>query len=77
MALIADKEFEKSIQYIADETEVIGIIEKQFILDEGLCKTSGNPFILDLAKPVVLEFFEQSPVHSLQEVPWDYSDLLY
>ena len=55
-AITTDEEFEKTAQYIVDENEVIGKVEKSFILEEELLETNGNPFILDLPEPVVLEF---------------------
>ena len=55
-AIITEEEFEESSQYIVDENEVIGIVEKPFVLEEELLKNNGEPFILDLSKPVVLEF---------------------
>ena len=65
------EKFEELAQYIVDENEVIGIVEKPFVLEE-LLETNENPFILDLLEPAVLKFREQSPVHNLQEVPWNY-----
>ena len=73
-AITTEEQFEEPGQYIVDENEVIGIVEKPFVLEEGMSKNNGEPFILDLPEPVVLEFPEQSPVHNLQEVPWDYSE---
>ena len=57
--ITTDEEFEEPAQYIVDENEVIGIVEKSFILEEELLKTNENPFVLDLLEPVVLEFPNQ------------------
>ena len=37
-AIITEEEFEESSQYIVDENEVIGIVEKPFVLEEELLK---------------------------------------
>ena len=72
-AITLDEEFEESTQYIVDEAEIVGIIEKPFVLEEKSpeIRDIRKPFMIDLPsfKPIILEFSEQSLVHNLQEVP--------
>ena len=67
--IATDDECEEPVQYIVDENEAIGIVENPFVLEEEQLKNNGEPFILDLPEPVVLEFPEQSRMHNLQEIP--------
>ena len=58
-AITTNEEFEETAQYIVDENEVIGVVEKPFVLEEEPLKNNEEPFVLDLSEPVVLEFPEQ------------------
>nr|XP_027088692.1 uncharacterized protein LOC113710042 [Coffea arabica]XP_027088694.1 uncharacterized protein LOC113710044 [Coffea arabica] len=79
--IVDDKEFEKLVRSISNETEVFGIMDQPFVIEEASYEADKRPFILDLTsfnsaalEPVVIEFPKQVPVLSLQQVPWNYNE---
>ena len=76
-----DKEFKELVRSMSNETEVFGIMDQPFVIEEASYEEDKKPFILDLTpsesaalEPVIIEFPEQVPVFSLRQVPWNYSE---
>ncbi|XP_027182027.1 uncharacterized protein LOC113780423 [Coffea eugenioides] len=79
--IMDDKEFEELVRSMSNETEVFGIMDQLFVIEEASYEEDKRPFILDLTpsesaalEPVVIEFPEQVPVLSLRQVSWNYSE---
>ncbi|XP_071920608.1 uncharacterized protein [Coffea arabica] len=79
--IMDDEEFEEFVRSVSNKTEVFGIMDQPFVIDEASYEEDKKPFILDLTpsesaalEPVVIEFPEQVPVLSLRQVPWNYSE---
>nr|XP_027093623.1 uncharacterized protein LOC113714024 [Coffea arabica] len=78
--IMDDEEFKKLVRSMSSEIEVFGIMDQPFVIEEASYEEDKKPFILDLTpsesavlEPVIIEFPEQMPVFSLQQVPWNYS----
>ncbi|XP_027067827.2 uncharacterized protein [Coffea arabica] len=76
-----EEEFEEFVRSVSNKTEVFGIMDQPFVIEEASYEEDKKPFILDLTpsesaalEPVVIEFPEQAPVLSLRQVPWNYSE---
>ncbi|XP_027109268.1 uncharacterized protein [Coffea arabica] len=81
--IMDNEEFEELVRSMSNETEVFGIMDQPFVIEEASCEEDKRPFILDLTpsesaalEPVVIEFPEQVSVLSLRQVPWNYSELV-
>ncbi|XP_027155757.1 uncharacterized protein LOC113756189 [Coffea eugenioides] len=81
--IMDNEEFEELVRSMSNETEVFGIMDQPFVIEEASYEEDKRPFILDLTpsenaalEPVVIEFPEQVPVLSLRQVPWNYSELV-
>ncbi|XP_071924782.1 uncharacterized protein [Coffea arabica] len=79
--IMDDKEFEELVRSMSNETEVFGIMDQPFVIEEASYEGDKRPFILDLTPSesaalelVVIEFPEQVPVLSLQQVLWNYNE---
>ncbi|XP_071906067.1 uncharacterized protein [Coffea arabica] len=78
--ILDDTEYVEPVRELARETEVFGVTDQPFVIELPL-EEDENPFILDLTpaesealEPVVIEFPQQEPVLSLQQVPWNYDE---
>ncbi|XP_071933043.1 uncharacterized protein [Coffea arabica] len=81
--IMDNKKFEEFVRSMSNETEVFGIMDQPFVIEETSYEEDKKPFILDLTpsesealEPVVIKFPEQVPVLSLRQVPWNYSVLI-
>nr|XP_027077061.1 uncharacterized protein LOC113700823 [Coffea arabica] len=79
--IMDNKEFEELVRSMSNKTEVFGIMDQPFEIEEAPYEEDKKPFILDLTlsesealEPVVIEFPEQVPVLSLRQVPRNYSE---
>ncbi|XP_071923163.1 uncharacterized protein [Coffea arabica] len=79
--ILDDAEYDELAQKLARETEVFGVTDQPFIIEDEPFEEDKRPFILDLtpaeseaSEPVVIEFPGQEPVLSLQQVPWNYNE---
>ncbi|XP_071901729.1 uncharacterized protein [Coffea arabica] len=71
--IMDDKEFEELVRSMSNETEVFGVMDQPFVIEEVSYEGDKKPFILDRTpsksaalEPVILEFPEQVPVFSLR-----------
>ncbi|XP_071920671.1 uncharacterized protein [Coffea arabica] len=78
--ILDDTEYVEPVRELARETEVFGVTDQPFVIELPL-EEDEKPFILDLTpaesealEPVVIEFPQQEPVLSLQQVPWNYDE---
>ncbi|XP_027157167.1 uncharacterized protein LOC113758581 [Coffea eugenioides] len=81
--IMDDEEFKELVRSVSNETEVFGIMDQPFVIEEASYEEDKRPFILDLTpsesaalEPVIIEFPEQAPALSLRRVPWNYSELV-
>ncbi|XP_071900974.1 uncharacterized protein [Coffea arabica] len=78
--ILDDTEYDELAQKLAREAEMFGVIDQPFVIEMPF-EEDKRPFTLDLTpaesealEPVVIEFPEQAPVLSLQQVPWNYNE---
>nr|XP_027103105.1 uncharacterized protein LOC113724393 [Coffea arabica] len=78
--ILDDAEYEEQVKKLAREAEVFGVTDQPFVIELPFGE-DNKPFVLDLTpaesealKPVFIEFPEQEPVLSLQQVPWNYDE---